>query len=298
MASHFKEKSNRKRKKFPLLETETLTVENQNEVIQASTVTEEVISIQTEPCGDLQVPVTQEDIQLQLPALVSQNIQNIQITTVDPSFLSKPIQIDPSLLQQLQQNININITLAPNINDQTNKLVDLNQSQSILNIETNPTAIPSTGTFTVNPMIIHQLGYTIPQQSETQITDSIPLTITDVNLAKNGSSEVFHNGEILDSQVLTLDNVGTEIILESTNKNCSEILSNTVTYQENEIFINENIELFTCSFCSRTFKTEGQLNAHESTHKMSTKYIYRCEVCNKNFKKRNHFMKHMLIHGN
>lgn len=298
MVSHFKDKSKSKRKSNYSLETEAITIENEQEELPPPTNPVEVINIQAEPCPEIQVPVSHEDIQLQLPTLLG---QNIQITAVDPSFLSKPIQIDAALLQQLQQNFNINITLTPTVSDQMNKLVDINQAQPILNIETNPSTIPVTsGTLTVNPMIIQHLGYTVPQQSETQVTDTVPLSITDLNLTKNGSAEIFQTNEILDSQVVTLDtNIGTEIILDST-KSSTDILTNEgncSNYTSVEEKNQTSVSLFTCSVCFKSFKTSGQLNAHQAIHKNATKYIYHCEMCNKSFKKKNHFLKHMQIHS-
>lgn len=296
MASHFKDKSKSKRKNY-VMKTEALTVENEPEEPTPPINTSEVINIQTESCPEIQVPVNHEDIQLQLPTLIG---QNIQITAVDPSFLSKPIQIDAALLQQLQQNFNINITLTPTVSDQMNKLVDINQTQPILNIEANPSAIPVTnGTITVNPMIIQHLGYTVPQQAETQVTDTVPLSMTDLNLTKNGSTEIFQTNEILDSQILALDNIGTEVILDSTNRTSTDLLTNegSSNCTSSEEKSQTSASLFTCSVCSKSFKTSGLLNAHESIHKNAIKYIYHCEVCNRSFKKKNHFEKHMQVHS-
>lgn len=294
MVSHFRDRSARRRKKY-VLESETLPVENPNEELHPTAIPGETISITTEPCAEMIVPVGQDDIQLQLPTLIG---QNIQITSLDPSFLSKPIQIDPALLQQLQQNFNINITLTPSISDQ-NKLVDVNQSQPILNIEPNSSAIPVTNgtTFTVNPMLIQHLGYTIPEQPQTQVTDSLPLAMTEINSGRNESVEVFQNNEVLDSQVLACDtNIGTEVILGDNNKTTIELIPNekrvNLAEGKNSTVIVEN---FTCPVCSKSFKTPGQLDAHQAIHK-TTKYTYHCQICNKSFKKENHFMKHILIH--
>ena len=53
-----------------------------------------------------------EGIQLHLTSNLG---QNIQIAGLDPSMLQQTVQIDASLLQQLQQQGNINITINPNI---------------------------------------------------------------------------------------------------------------------------------------------------------------------------------------
>lgn len=303
VASHFKDRTSRKGiyslKKYT--NPGYVTIDDQNQEEQDEFITpvaaNEVINIQTEPAAEIQIPITQEEIQLQLPpALVG---QNIQITTLDPSFLSKTIQIDPAILQQLQQNFNINITLTPSLPDQTGKIVDINQSQSVINLEANSATVPATsGAFTVNPMILQPISYTIPQQLETsQVTDTIPITISELNLNKNGTSEVIQNGDILDSHVVTLDNnLGTEVILESSNKNSSEALSignNTLVFTPRD----DSYKYFACPTCSKVFKTSRQLNAHQAVHK-SAQYIYRCEMCDKNFKKKNHFFKHMQIHTN
>ena len=56
-----------------------------------------------------------EGIQLQLPAGNQLGGQNIQIAGLDMAMLSQTIQIDPALLQQLQQQGNINVTIDPNM---------------------------------------------------------------------------------------------------------------------------------------------------------------------------------------
>ena len=70
-----------------------------------------------------------EGIQLQLSGNLS---QSIQIMGLDPSLISQTIQIDDSLLQQLQQG-SLNFTLAPNFVSSTPTQIQLQpQSQTVM----------------------------------------------------------------------------------------------------------------------------------------------------------------------
>jgi hypothetical protein len=70
-----------------------------------------------------------ENVQLQLTGSVGQG--GIQITGLDPSIFSQTVQIDASLLQQLQQQGNVNITLNPNVLAQGMQVADPNLVQGL-----------------------------------------------------------------------------------------------------------------------------------------------------------------------
>lgn len=70
-----------------------------------------------------------DNVQLQLTGNVGQG--GIQITGLDPSIFSQTVQIDASLLQQLQQQGNVNITLNPNVLAQGMQVADPNLVQGL-----------------------------------------------------------------------------------------------------------------------------------------------------------------------
>lgn len=74
-----------------------------------------------------------EGIQLQLTGSLG---QGIQITGLDPNIFSQTVQIDTSLIQQLQNQGNVNITINPNIITQTTlQAADPNLVQNVQNIQ-------------------------------------------------------------------------------------------------------------------------------------------------------------------
>ncbi|XP_054719715.1 zinc finger protein 236-like [Uloborus diversus] len=304
MISHFNPGRKQRKRQF---KSDSAVMEKgsfqQVEILPSVTLSEDVIVTQSgtvvtqsEANTEIQIPqISQEDIQLQLTSPVVG--QNIQITTIEHPLLPKPIQIDSAMLQQLG-NININITLSQSLSEQLNnqKIVDTSQPQQILNITTPTSGIPVTsGTFTLNPMVIHQLGFAINPQ--TQPDNQNIENITSNNI------EVLQTGEILDSQTLTIEgNTENDLVLNIANKNTLNSLfvneGTTQNYQSIDAStIDHSIKpLHSCNTCKKTFKTVGQLNAHMATHNVS-KCIYRCEDCKKEFKKRYHFLKHMQIHS-
>ncbi|XP_061162375.1 zinc finger protein 236-like [Saccostrea echinata] len=70
-----------------------------------------------------------ENVQLQLTGSVGQG--GIQITGLDPSIFSQTVQIDASLLQQLQQQGNVNITINPSVLNQGMQVADPNLVQGL-----------------------------------------------------------------------------------------------------------------------------------------------------------------------
>lgn len=110
-----------------------------------------------------------EGIQLQLTGN-----QGLQITGLDPNIFSQTVQIDANLLQQLQQQGNINITINPNFLTQTLQTADPNVIQNVQIQQPE----------TINPNIVVQPMSTI--------------TMTDVNsqnmLATSGAGVVMTDG--------------------------------------------------------------------------------------------------------
>ncbi|GFY46819.1 zinc finger protein 236 [Trichonephila inaurata madagascariensis] len=306
VASHFREGSGRK-KKNRILDTQSFEVENdpvqELESLPVVSLSEEVVNM-VQPSIQLSNG-NQASIQLQ-PNLIN---PGIQLTTMDSSLMSKPIQIDASLLQQLQQHFNFNITINPSLTDQlSNKTIaDTNQTTQILNVDNTASTIPTnSGTFTINPnMIIHQLGFTInpQQQTELQPTENVTLIIPETSLSKNGTDELFHNPGLFDSQILTLDgSIHKDSDLLDTNKiGAQEILignSNVVSFADINSSLNQvtSESVHECTVCNKVFKSAALLNKHSKTHKEKSKVIYHCETCNKDFKKKNQFTKHLQTH--
>lgn len=87
-----------------------------------------------------------EGIQLQL---TGNGGQGIQITGLDPNLFSQTVQIDAGLLQQLQHQGNVNVTLNPNMMTQTLQTSDPN---AVPNIQIQPISV----TEAVNPNVIIQ----------------------------------------------------------------------------------------------------------------------------------------------
>lgn len=247
----------------------------------------------------MQVPHTNQTIQLQTSNLVNPNIQ-----LVDNSLMTKTIQIDASVWQQLQQHLNFNITIDPSLTNPLNKTgPDTNQTQ-ILNMDgVSTSTVP--GTFTINPnMIIHQLGFTInPQQpNEMQPSENVTLIIPDNN-PKTGNSEEYQTAELFDSQVLTMETNGVgEAEMIASHKNTGQDIfinnSNVATFAEVNSSVKEaaNESASKCDVCDKVFKTAAQLKRHSKTHTEKPKNIYHCQTCNKDFKKNNQFQKHLQTH--
>ena len=70
-----------------------------------------------------------EGLQLQLTGNIGGG--GIQISGLDPSVFNQTVQIDTNLLQQLQQQGNINITINPNVLTQGIQTADPNLVQNI-----------------------------------------------------------------------------------------------------------------------------------------------------------------------
>ncbi|KAF8782788.1 Zinc finger protein 236 like protein [Argiope bruennichi] len=303
MASHFKE-SSRKKKNRPV-ETQSFEVPKdpvqEVESMPVVSLSEEVVNM-VPPSIQLSNG-SQANIQLQPSTLIN---PNTQLTIMDSSLMSKSFQLDSTLLQQLQQHFNFNITISPSLADQLNgkTVVDTNQTTQILNVDANAPA--NTGTFTINPnMIIHQLGFTLnpQQQTELQPSENVTLIIPETGLTKNSGDEVFHNPGLFDSQVLTLDGTvpRNSDLLDVSKTSAQEILidtSSVVSFAD----INSSLNQVTCELvhecdvCNKVFKTAASLEKHSKVHKEKSKAIYHCETCNKDFKKKNQFTKHLQSH--
>ncbi|GBM79310.1 Zinc finger protein 236 [Araneus ventricosus] len=304
MASHFKEGSSRKKKNRPV-ETQSFEVVKDSvqevESMPIVSLSEEVVNM-VQPSIQLSNG-SQASIQLQPSTLIN---PNTQLTIMDSSLMSKSFHIDSSFLQQLQQHFNFNITISPSLNDQlTGKtVVDSNQTTQILNVD--PNAPANSGTFTINPnMIIHQLGFTISpqQQTELQPSENVTLIIPETGLNKNSGDEVFHNSALFDSQILTLDgNVARDSdLLDVSKTSAQEILINAsgvTSFADINSSLNQvSCELVhECDVCNKVFKTATLLEKHSKVHKEKSKSIYHCETCNKDFKKKNQFTKHLQSH--
>lgn len=104
-----------------------------------------------------------EGIQLQLTGN-----QGLQITGLDPNIFSQTVQIDANLLQQLQQQGNINITINPSLLTQTLQTADPNVIQNV-HVQQDPNII-------VQPMstITVPEGQSLLTTSGAVMSDSAP----------------------------------------------------------------------------------------------------------------------------
>ena len=128
-----------------------------------------------------------EGVQLQLSANIG---QSIQITGLEPSSMLQTVQIDAGLLQQLQQQGNINLTINPNlISAPTVQAADPNLVQNIQQA--------ASISDTVNPNVVIQSFAVAPGQSiMTAATDNGQV----MDVAGNVTSvhqEVMDNGQAL-----------------------------------------------------------------------------------------------------
>ncbi|GIY64514.1 zinc finger protein 236 [Caerostris extrusa] len=131
MASHFKQGSSRKKRKTQSFDVVKDLIP-ETESLPVVSLSEEVVnlvqpSIQFSNGG-------QASIQLQSSNLIN---PGIQLATIDSPLISKPIQIDASFLQSLQQHFNLNITFNPSLTDQLNgkTLTETNQTKIITLIQ-------------------------------------------------------------------------------------------------------------------------------------------------------------------
>jgi hypothetical protein len=88
-----------------------------------------------------------EGIQLQLTGNLGNLGQGIQITGLDPNLVSQTVQIDASLLQQIQQG-NFNLQVNPGLVNQSLQVADPNLIQNV--------QVRSTLSDSVNPNVIVQ----------------------------------------------------------------------------------------------------------------------------------------------
>ena len=125
-----------------------------------------------------------EGIQLQLG-------QGIQITGLDPNVVNQTFQIDASVLQQLQGNVNL--TINPNIVTQNIPTADPNLVQNIQIQQVAPTDA-------VNPNIIIQQG-ALQQANPSQAANATELQQVAVNAGIDASAVVASNN---DQQIVAL----------------------------------------------------------------------------------------------
>lgn len=111
-----------------------------------------------------------EGIQLQLTGNLG---QGIQITGLDPNIFSQTVQIDASLLQQIQNQGNVNITINPNVLTPGLQTADPNLVQ---NVQVQPVTVQDS----INPNIVIQPMSTITVQQMDQASlqpNSVPAIV-------------------------------------------------------------------------------------------------------------------------
>ncbi len=130
--------------------------------------------------------------------------QGIQITGLDPSLLTQTVQIDASLLQQLQQQGNINLAINPN-NLHSLQTADPNMVQ---NIQIQQADTPTDPTDAVNPNVIIQPMSNLTQTAIVQENGQLLTadgqvigTTVDMPMAEASTSHDNQQHSIIQSQI-------------------------------------------------------------------------------------------------
>ncbi|XP_041376964.1 zinc finger protein 236-like [Gigantopelta aegis] len=243
-----------------------------------------------------------EGIQLHLTSNLG---QNIQIAGLDPNMLQQTVQIDASLLQQLQQQGNINITINPNVLTQAAaadpNLVTNMQVQTLQEV--------------LNPnVIMHPMSTLVTQQSVDPGGEvSVPVTtMTTMSAVEQDSQEdtaeyVVHDQlsqmtlpHHVDAHGVTVmdgpededhvvedvdeDDVMVKQAMEEDDDDDGEGLS---PLEEHNTTIIHDME-----------SASGIDFQHDESHteKKMDERAHVCNVCNKGFKRASHLKEHLSTH--
>ncbi|KAJ8303634.1 hypothetical protein KUTeg_020030 [Tegillarca granosa] len=207
-----------------------------------------------------------EGIQLQLTGNLG---QGIQITGLDPNIFSQTVQIDASLLQQIQNQGNVNITINPNVLTQGLQTADPNLVQ---NVQVQPVTVQDS----INPNIVIQPMSTITVQQMDQPT----LQHNSVSAMVDGAPNAFivtADGSLApDQQIQSVPHDITNVVQEDA---------------EQPIVVTEGI-------CNKAFKRASHLKEHSQVHmqgsttKKNKSTPHRCPTCDKAFQKPSQLERH------
>ncbi|XP_050395157.1 zinc finger protein 236 [Patella vulgata] len=259
--------------------------------------------------------------------------QGIQIAGMDPNLLSQTVQIDASLLQQLQQQGNINITINPNVITQPlPTAADPNLVQNM------PAQQTSSMSEAVNPNMLMQSNMVMSQSDmQTTVTtsydssnvikdDSVYSTANDgitvnhlvhqepvipeedgqIHIGgdddddvdeddeEDDMDEVIHSQSDLGSQGVNL--LSGDVVTSIAGGDSGD-LSHMTSLQK--AYDPERHHV--CGICEKAFKRAGHLKDHLATHGISPKQTknkhHICVTCNKSFEKPSQLARHIRIHS-
>ncbi|CAH1779250.1 unnamed protein product [Owenia fusiformis] len=268
-----------------------------------------------------------EGIQLQLTGNIN---QGIQITGLDPSLLTQPLQIDASLLQQLQTQGNLSVTLNPNVLGQAMQTADPNLVQ---NIQVSTADMMSQNSIIIQHPTSEQAGEDANQIQEP--VESQPMVIDAQDIEPQPSTSQAQQEAPQDQEVDTLqEDESSKAVEELTVLEINNDNQNQEKLQQDEVQlvtlnssdINKiNVEQthsvtivppdpdfahpdntpdrpHTCGICKKTFKRLGHLKEHMGVHdpnlanpkrKVMTQ---KCQHCGKAFNKPSQLERHIRIH--
>ncbi|XP_071174642.1 zinc finger protein 236-like isoform X2 [Mytilus edulis] len=276
-----------------------------------------------------------EGIQLQLTGN-----QGVQITGLDPNIFSQTVQIDANLLQQLQSQGNINITINPNILTQALQTADPNIIQNVQIQQQqeaiNPNIIvqPMSGITDQNMMatscasvvmadgapnsfVVSGDG-TIPSDQITvtqaditevegmvdmgQVDDDNHEDDDDDDVDLDDSLEDNLHGTVEDDALLqqTIDHDNLTHGSQSANISLQDVSQavNPVTGENYD----DSSRQYKCQICDKSFKRSGHLKEHLMIHQPDSKPRFKspgnhkCQHCNKAFQKPSQLERHIRIH--
>ncbi|KAL3860221.1 hypothetical protein ACJMK2_010376 [Sinanodonta woodiana] len=248
--------------------------------------------------------------------------QGIQITGLDPSLLTQTVQIDSSLLQQLQQQGNINITINPSLISSNMHSAD----QTLLqNIHIQPISLSET----VNPnsIIIQQSvqGLSMEDGGDQQgqgSPDQDGSAPTSFVVPANGTFGVVQQ---MDANSLTHHHEDQEMVQQASGLHPNDDSEDDEDgLDEDSTLVHEsvgddmpqddethdddsgNISLneerqHICPFCHKSFKRASHLKDHLQTHttetpKKTKPTPHQCPQCEKAFQKPSQLERHIRIH--
>ncbi|XP_060079915.1 zinc finger protein 236-like isoform X1 [Ylistrum balloti] len=274
-----------------------------------------------------------EGIQLQFTGNLG---QGIQITGLDPNIFSQTVQIDTSLIQQLQNQGNVNITINPNIITQTTlQAADPNLVQNVQNIQIQNVQ-PVTVQEQINPNIIIQpmSTITVPHIENQQHLANIQGIQSMQSLQAAGlvqgqvsmqdgapnSFVVTADGTLANDQQITVPQGDLQALPEVDDNNIAnedgeDELEEEEDMEEEEDDIGDAVGIVgsvdednhNLPDIEEEEEDEGLTHGSESANIslsdvaggdkfLGTGRQHICTVCNKSYKRASHLREHMVIH--
>ncbi|XP_064640452.1 zinc finger protein 236-like [Lineus longissimus] len=218
-----------------------------------------------------------EGIQLQLTGGLGSLGQGIQISGLDPSLVSQTVQIDASLLQQIQQQGNFNVQVNPGLVNQTLQVADPNLIQNI-QVQS---SLPDDS---VNPNVIVQPMASLTSDAEDDTEEGVEIP----------------TGEVYETTTEVVDQVHNESLVEEHDTTTIHDITDQALMEESRIDMDTTDRIHVCQVCDKAFKRASHLRDHLQTHTMSASKSkatpHKCNTCEKAFAKPSQLERHRRIH--